>query len=68
MNAEKKNDLRQKITAGVKAAVAAALEEHRRAGRRVAIWQNGRVRIVAPEVPSPEPACVLHDKPNGNRP
>ena len=62
MNAAKKKDLRQKITAGVKAAVASALEEHRRAGRLVAIWQNGRVRIVPPEVPSPE-AMLLQDKP-----
>ena len=62
MNAEKKKDLRQKITAGVKAAVASALEEHRRAGRRVAIWQNGQVRIVPPELPSPEAAMMLQDK------
>jgi hypothetical protein len=33
MNPEKRKTLREKITAGVKAAVAAALEEHRRAGR-----------------------------------
>ena len=64
MNAEKKKDLRQKINAGVKAAVASALEEHRRAGRLVAIWQNGRVRVVPPEVPSPESAMMLRDKPN----
>jgi hypothetical protein len=63
MNAAKRKDLRQEITAGVKAAVASALEEHRRAGRRVAIWQNGRVRIVPPEVPSPEAAMSLQDKP-----
>ncbi len=54
MNAEQKKDLLQKITAGVKAAVASALEEHRRAGRPVAIWQDGRVRIVLPERSSPE--------------
>jgi hypothetical protein len=59
MNAEKKKDLRQKINAGVKAAVATALAEHRRAGRLVAIWQNGRVHIVPPEVPSLEPAMIL---------
>ena len=64
MNAEKKKDLRQKINAGVKAAVASALAEHRRAGRLVAIWQNGRVRVVPPEVPSPESAMMLRDKPN----
>ena len=64
MNAEKKKDLRQKINAGVKAAVASALEEHRRAGRLVAIWQNGRVRIVRPEMPTPEAAMMLRDKPS----
>jgi hypothetical protein len=63
MNAEKKKDLRQKITAGVKTAVASALEEHRRAGRLVAIWQNGGVRIVPPEIPSPEAVMSLQDKP-----
>lgn len=64
MNAEKKKDLRQKINAGVKAAVASALAEHRRAGRLVAIWQNGRVRVVLPEMPSPEAAMMLREKPN----
>jgi hypothetical protein len=63
MNVEKKRDLRQKINAGVKAAVASALAEHRRAGRRVAIWQNGRVHIVPPEVPSLETAMMLQEKP-----
>ena len=63
MNAEKKKDLRQKINAGVKAAVASALAEHRRAGRMVAIWQNGRVRIVPPEVPALGAAMMLQDKP-----
>ena len=65
MNVEKKKDLRQKINAGVKAAVASALEEHRRAGRLVAIWQNGRVHIVPPETPSLEMDMMLQDKPKG---
>ncbi len=64
MNAEKKKDLRQKINAGVKAAVASALAEHRRAGRLVAIWQNGRVCAVPPEAPSLDAALVLPEKPN----
>jgi hypothetical protein len=63
MNAEKKRDLRRKITAGIKAAVASALEDHRRSGRRVAIWQDGRVSIVTPEIPLPQGAMVLRDKP-----
>ena len=45
MNAEQKSELRRKIDAGVKAAVAAALEEHRRAGRLVAVLRAGRVVV-----------------------
>jgi hypothetical protein len=63
MNAKKRKDLRDRITSGVKAGVAAALEEHRRAGRSVAIWQDGRVRIVSAEIPSQE-TTVLRDQPN----
>jgi hypothetical protein len=63
MNAEKKRELRRKITAGIKAAVAFALEDHRRSGRRVAIWQDGRVCIVTPEIPLQQEAMVLRDKP-----
>jgi len=49
MNAEKKRELRRKIDAGVKAAVAAALEEHRRAGRLVAVMRAGRVVVAQAE-------------------
>ena len=49
MNAEQKRELRQKIDVGVKAAVAAAWEEHRRAGRPVAVVREGRVVIALPE-------------------
>ncbi|HZM03626.1 MAG TPA: hypothetical protein VFC44_11505 [Candidatus Saccharimonadales bacterium] len=51
MNAEQKKVLREKTNAGVKAAVASALEEHRRAGRKVAIWRDGRVQLVLPPPP-----------------
>ena len=65
MNAAQKKDLlRQKISAGVKAAGASALAEHRRAGRLVAIWRNGRVCMVLPEIPSPPAAMMLQDKPD----
>lgn len=49
MNLENKNQLREKIDAGVKAAVADALEEHRRAGRLVAVMRGDQVVLVTPE-------------------
>jgi ABC-type proline/glycine betaine transport system ATPase subunit len=33
----------QKIDAGVKAGAALALDEHRRMGRSIAIWQDGKI-------------------------
>ena len=49
MDLETKKRLRQKIHARLKAAIAGALAEHRRAGRKVAIWSKGRVMLVIPE-------------------
>lgn len=49
MNVEKRNWLHERIDTGLKTAVAAALEEHRRAGRLVAIFRNGEVVLVHPE-------------------
>ena len=66
MDAEKRKNLRQKINDGVKAAVASALAEHRLAGRSVAVWQHGRVRVVPPEVPAYSGAMVLQDKPKSS--
>ena len=63
MNAEQKKVLREKTNAGVKAAVASALEEHRRAGRRVAIWLDGRVQLVLPPPPQQE-SLASRDKPD----
>jgi hypothetical protein len=48
MTTDKANELRQKIDAGLKSAVAAALEEHRRAGRAVVVWKQGKVVTVPP--------------------
>ena len=63
MNAQKKSELRRKIDAGVKAAVAAALEEHRRAGRLVAVLRAGRV-VVAPAEPQlSAEALALREEP-----
>jgi hypothetical protein len=53
MNASEKRELRRKIDAGLKASIAAALDEHRRAGRLVAVWRGGQVRLVEPKVKLP---------------
>jgi hypothetical protein len=63
MNSEKRSRLRQKIDAGVKAAVAAALEEHRRAGRLVAVLREGRVVLASPEPSGDTGPFVLRDDP-----
>ncbi len=63
MNAEQKIRLREKIDAGVKAAVAATLEEHRRAGRMVAVLRAGQVVLAAPEPVEPFGALVLREEP-----
>ena len=62
MNAEQKIRLREKIDAGVKAAVAAALEEHRRAGRLVAVLRAGQVVLAEPE-PAASGALALREEP-----
>jgi hypothetical protein len=62
MNAEERKELDEKIDAGVKAAIAHALEDHRRAGRPIAIWKDGKVMIVPVEE---GPEMALHDKPSG---
>jgi hypothetical protein len=38
--------LSTKINAGVKAAVAAAIEKHRKLGESIAVWQDGKVVIL----------------------
>ena len=42
MTDEERRDSREKVYAGLKIAVARALEEHRRAGRKVAVWKDGK--------------------------
>ena len=49
MTAEQMKELRQKIDAGIKSAVAIALEEHRRAGRSVVVWRQGKVVTLQPD-------------------
>ncbi len=37
----------QKIRAGVKAAIAQAIERHRKLGESIAVWKDGNVVILA---------------------
>jgi len=47
----------QKIDAGFKAGAALALDEHRRMGRSVVIWENGKmVTLTGDEIPAAEPS------------
>ncbi len=44
--------LHQKIDAGVKMAIARAIEKHRRLGQSISIWQDGKVvTLSADEIP-----------------
>ena len=63
MNAEQKIRLRAKIDAGVKAAVAAALEEHRQAGRLVAVLRAGQVVLAEPEPAAASGTLALREEP-----
>lgn len=50
---EENDNKHRLIEAGVKEAVAAALERHRRLGESIAVWKDGKVVIVsAEEIPS----------------
>lgn len=49
MTEDELNEMRRKIDAGIRASIALALEEHRRAGRKVVIWRDGRVIEILPE-------------------
>ncbi|MEG4394805.1 hypothetical protein [Microcoleus sp. BROC3] len=47
--------LYEKIDAGVKAAIAEALEKHRRLGQSISVWRDGKiVTLTAAEIP-PKP-------------
>lgn len=42
-------ELRKRIDIGVRRGVAKALAEHKKAGKSIAIWQDGKVVIIPPE-------------------
>jgi uncharacterized protein (DUF2249 family) len=45
----------QKIDTGVKAAIAEAIERHRKLGESISIWQDGKVvTLTADQIPSPK--------------
>ncbi|MFN6540247.1 MAG: hypothetical protein RM021_028405 [Nostoc sp. EkiNYC01] len=45
-------EIHQKIDAGVKAAIAKAIERHRRLGESVSVWQDGKVvTLTADQIP-----------------
>jgi hypothetical protein len=43
MTAKQRQKWHEKIRAGVRAGIADGLEEHRRAGRKVPVWHDGKV-------------------------
>ncbi len=63
MTPEEKKQLRTKIDLGLKASIAAALDEHARAGRQVTIWRDGQiVQVVPPRKPQAE-LSILREEP-----
>jgi hypothetical protein len=53
MNEQEMIALHKKIDAGVKAAVAAAIERHRKLGESIAVWEDGKVVILTADRISP---------------
>jgi hypothetical protein len=49
MTQEAREEIWQKVGAGVKAGVAMALDEHYRMGRSIVVWRDGKVVTLAPE-------------------
>jgi hypothetical protein len=56
MSEQNLSELHQKIDAGVKFAIAEAIEKHRRLGQSISIWQDGKVvTLTADQIPPLEP-------------
>lgn len=49
MNSTKKLDLHERIDLGVRRGVARALAEHKKAGRSIVIWKDGKIVKIPPE-------------------
>ena len=59
MTSEGAQQLERQIEAGVRR----ALEEHRRAGRKVAIWKDGQVVLVDPPAADETDSLALREEP-----
>ena len=56
MNEPYLTELYQKIDAGVKLAIAEAVEKHRKLGESISIWQDGKIiTLTAEQTPPLEP-------------
>ena len=53
MTSRQNEELDRKIDAGIKQAISEALERHRRMGRAVVVWKDGKVVTIPPsEIPT----------------
>lgn len=56
MNEQPLSKLHQKIDAGVKLAIAEAIEKHRKLGQSISVWQDGQiVTLTADQIPPLKP-------------
>lgn len=56
MNEQSLTELYQKIDAGVKLALAEAIEKHRKLGESISIWQDGKIiTLTANQIPPLNP-------------
>lgn len=49
MNMRDEKTLHERITKGIKKGVARALQEHKKAGRSITVWKNGKMERIPPE-------------------
>ncbi len=49
MTNKQREEFERKVDAGIKAAIAEAIEEHRRMGRSISIWRDGKVVNIPPD-------------------
>jgi hypothetical protein len=49
MNPRDEKELHERITKGIRKGVARALNEHKKAGRSIAVWKNGKVEKIPAE-------------------
>ncbi|MBW4607723.1 MAG: hypothetical protein KME22_10960 [Hassallia sp. WJT32-NPBG1] len=63
MTEEEMRTLHSQINAGVKAAIAEAIERHRKLGQSISIMQDGKVvTLTAEEIPTIQVSQHLEDK------